>query len=89
MAVVAKTSILLPALWLASAIAVGAAVIWFVTRLRGGAAEDTREAHNSLAKFRELHARGGLSDDEYRTIKTQLAAKLDQELGDPPAGEGP
>jgi hypothetical protein len=33
-----------------------------------------------LAKFRDLHARGGLSDDEYRTIKTKLATQIEAEL---------
>jgi hypothetical protein len=33
-----------------------------------------------LTKFRDLHARGGLSDDEYRTIKTKLATQLQTEL---------
>lgn len=66
---------------LAIVLGLGAGLFWLMTRLRGGEAEGARDAHESLAKFRELHARGGLSDEEYRTIKTQLAAKLDEELG--------
>ncbi len=81
MAILAIQPIVLPTLGLALALAVGAFLFWLVTRLRDGEVDDTREANDSLAKFRELHARGGLSDEEYRTIKTQLASRLEQELG--------
>jgi hypothetical protein len=33
-----------------------------------------------LTKFREVHARGGLSDEEYRTIKGKLAAEVNAGL---------
>jgi uncharacterized membrane protein len=33
-----------------------------------------------LTKFEELHAKGGLSDEEYRTIKAMLAERFQQEL---------
>jgi hypothetical protein len=33
-----------------------------------------------LTKFREVHARGGLSDEEYRTIKGKLAAEVNSTL---------
>ena len=33
-----------------------------------------------LAKSRELHSQGGLSDAEFRTIKTKLAAQIQGEL---------
>jgi hypothetical protein len=49
-------------------------------RWRGGAAEDRPDTSELLTKFRELHHRGGLSDDEYRTIKTKLARRIDSEL---------
>ena len=35
-----------------------------------------------LTNFREMHSRGDLSDEEYRTIKTQLAARFQDELKD-------
>jgi hypothetical protein len=35
-----------------------------------------------MSKFRELHAEGGLSDEEFRTIKTKLASELKAELKD-------
>ena len=33
-----------------------------------------------MSKFRDLHAEGGLSDEEFRTIKTKLAGELKSEL---------
>ena len=35
-----------------------------------------------MSKFRDLHSRGGLTDAEYRTIKTTLAVQLKQQLKD-------
>jgi len=69
-------------LWLALALTVGALGVWVVSRLRGSDAQDTQDAHEALTKFRELHARGGLSDEEYRTIKTKLATQLEVETGE-------
>jgi hypothetical protein len=33
-----------------------------------------------MTNFRELHAQGELSDEEYRTIKAVLAERFEQEL---------
>ena len=74
-------------LWLALTLAVGALGVWVVARLRGSDAQDTQDAHQALTKFRELHARGGLSDEEYRTIKTKLATQLEVELGESTSGD--
>lgn len=35
-----------------------------------------------LTKFRELHAKGELSDEEFRTIKSTLASRLEAELNE-------
>ena len=35
-----------------------------------------------LTKFRDLHSKGELSDEEFRTIKTKLADQLRAELKD-------
>ena len=72
---------------LALVLAAAAFAFWFVKRLHGSAADDTLATHDSLSNFRELHARGGLSDEEFRTIKTKLAAKLDAGVGNPAASE--
>ena len=68
------------ALWFAAIFALLALAIVLLRSLRGGAAHDQPDASELLTKFRELHRRGGLSDDEYRTIKTKLATRIDTEL---------
>ena len=68
------------ALWFALILALMAAAIAGLRKWRGSAADDQPAKSDLLTKFRELHARGGLSDDEYRTIKTKLATQIDAEL---------
>jgi hypothetical protein len=70
------------ALLMASILILFALAILFLRKWRGGAAEDQHDPTELLTKFRELHVRGGLSDDEYRTIKTKLATRIDTELND-------
>ena len=70
------------ALWFAAIFALMALAVVVVRRFRGDDADDQPGANELLAKFRDLHARGGLSDDEYRTIKTKLATQLESELND-------
>ena len=54
-------------------IAIGIQVL---RRYRDHEAKDGAEASDMMTKFRELHAEGGLSDEEFRTIKTKLADDL-------------
>jgi hypothetical protein len=70
------------ALWFAVAIALLALAIVAMRKWRGGAADDQPKASELLTKFREMHLRGGLSDAEYRTIKTKLATQIDAEVKD-------
>ena len=72
--------LLLAALWFAAIFALLALAALVVRRFRGDAAADRPTADELLTKFRELHLRGGLSDDEYRTIKTKLATQVEREL---------
>jgi uncharacterized membrane protein len=66
--------------WLA-ALAVGVVVgCWAAAKVRRQSAQQEPPASQLLSKFRELHSRGELSDAEYRTIKTTLAARLQDEL---------
>ncbi len=53
-----------------------------VRRYRGSAAEDRQYSSKMMSNFRELHSEGGLSDSEFRTIKTALAERLQEELKD-------
>lgn len=68
------------ALLFALVLAAAGGLFWLVKRLRDVEADDTPTASDLLSNFRELHARGGLSDEEYRTIKTKLAAQLQDDM---------
>lgn len=68
------------ALWFALILVLVALALAFLRKWRGSAAEDQHNASELLTKFRELHLRGGLSDDEYRTIKTKLATKIETKI---------
>jgi uncharacterized membrane protein len=68
------------ALWFAVLFALLALAFTVLRRWRGGAYDAQPTASELLTKFRELHGRGGLSDDEYRTIKTKLAREIETEL---------
>jgi uncharacterized membrane protein len=70
------------ALWFAAIFALLALAILGLRKWRGDSADDQLSASELLTKFRELHARGSLSEDEYRTIKTKLAGQLDARLND-------
>ena len=58
-----------------------ALMVYFGRKAR---ADDKGEPSGSelLTKFREMHARGVLSDAEFRTIKTSLETRLADELKD-------
>jgi len=69
-------------LWLTS-LAIGIAVVSYVIdRVRGRPAQHEPKASELLSKFRDLHSRGELADEEFRTIRTVLAAQLEEELKD-------
>jgi hypothetical protein len=70
------------ALWFAVILALPALAITALRRWRGSALEAQLGSSELLTKFREMHCRGGLSDDEYRTIKTKLARQIEAELKD-------
>jgi uncharacterized membrane protein len=60
----------------AALIAVG---VYAVAKVRGGLADTKSDASDLVTKFREIHGEGDLTDEEFRTIKTLLAGRLDQE----------
>ena len=70
------------ALWFAAIFALSALAIVALRRWRGGAYQAQPSASELLTKFRELHGQGGLSDDEYRKIKTKLATQIEAEIKD-------
>lgn len=70
-------SIVLGLSGLAAIVAIG---IYLIGKVRGEVNAETDGANEHLSKFREMHFQGGLSDEEYRTIKAMLAEPLKQEL---------
>lgn len=56
--------------------------VYIVRSFRGRSANDTLTTHDMLTNFRELHQGGDISDEEFRTIKTRLGARLQDELKD-------
>jgi hypothetical protein len=66
-------------LWLALLAIMTVIGVYLVRRFRDGA-EQTETASELLAKFREMHDEGYLNDSEFRTIKTDLNAKLSEQL---------
>lgn len=57
--------------------------VFVIVRVRRVAREEEdRSGIELLSKFRDVHARGGLSDAEFRTIKTRLADRVMEGLKD-------
>jgi uncharacterized membrane protein len=59
-----------------------------VRRFRDRKVDDMAESSAMMTKFRDLHDQGGLSDEEFRTIKSKLATKLRAELKEISAPSG-
>jgi uncharacterized membrane protein len=57
-----------------------AVVAYLSNKARAKPVQQEPEAGELMAKFREMHSRGELSDAEYRTIKTTLATRFQEEL---------
>jgi hypothetical protein len=74
------SSLLQAAAWFAVILFLLAVAIAGVRKWRDGANQGEPTANELLTKFGELHDRGGLSDDEYRTIRTKLARQLETEV---------
>ena len=56
--------------------------VYVVGKWRGHGGEDRLMPVGQLTKFREMHERGEVSDEEFREIKTQLASRMQAELND-------
>lgn len=68
--------------WIAAAIALGLIGFYLLRRFRDGDADGQQSTSDLISNFRELHLQGELNDEEYRTIKTRLSERLQQELKD-------
>ena len=60
-------------------IAIGA---YAVSKWRDAIDDDTNSTSELLTNFREMHSRGDLTDEEFRTIKAQLSYDIREELKD-------
>ena len=59
--------------------------IYVIGKFRGEALKDEQSepiASEVMSKIRELHSRGEVTDEEFRTIKTKLATRFQGELKD-------
>jgi len=72
--------------WLVLGVAVAVALVavasYVIAKIRAEPAKKEHQASEWLSKYSELHSKGGLSDEEFRTIKTKLAERLQDELKD-------
>jgi hypothetical protein len=64
---------------MAALLAIG---FYIIQKLRSNLKDNLPSASDYISHFRELRSQGKLTDEEYRTIKTQLAKKLQDELKD-------
>lgn len=78
----AYDSLVQAALLFAAIFGLTAVVLAVARKYRGRAAQDKLSPHEMMSNFRELYDRGGLSDEEFRTIKSKLATELRAELKD-------
>jgi len=69
-------------LWIATLAILVAIAYYVLGKIRPGTVQKEPRASQWLSKFRDLHSRGELSDEEFRTIKTTLATQLKDELND-------
>ncbi len=70
-----KATLLFAAIFVMTAIG-----LQVLRKYRDRKAKDMSETSELISKFRDLHAEGGLSDEEFRTIKAKLAVELKAEL---------
>ena len=78
----AYESLVRATLLFAAIFALAAVALAIARKYRGRATEDKLDRHQMMSNFRELYDRGGLSDEEFRTIKAKLATELKAELKD-------
>jgi len=70
------------AIWVAVFGVAAPVLVYVLKKIRTEPAQQEPTASQLMSKFRDLHSKGHLSDAEFRTIKTQLAARIIEELKD-------
>lgn len=68
-------------IWVSVLVAISAVGVYLVLRFRESVRQDKKSSSDLLTDFRDLHDRGGLSQAEYKQIKSVLGGKLQEELG--------
>ncbi len=76
------TSVAQAVLWIAVLLVMLAAGYYVVRRFQDRIDDDRQTASDLLTNFREMHREGDISETEFRTIKTVLGRKLQEELKD-------
>ena len=61
-------------------VALGAVGAYAVSKWRDAIDDDTNTASELLTNFREMHSRGDLTDEEFRTIKARLSYEIQEEI---------
>ena len=62
-------------------------LVLVLQRSRSRNDDDRPKASDMLTQFREIHARGGLSEEEYRTIKRKLGQEMNQPADETNGGD--
>jgi len=73
-------SLMTPFEWVISVVALSVAA-WSIGWLRSHFREDSDDADGTLemlTQFRDLHQEGGLSDDEFRSIRSRLSRRVQE-----------
>ncbi|HEX3658781.1 MAG TPA: hypothetical protein VHV55_23515 [Pirellulales bacterium] len=69
--------------WVALTAVLCALGMYAIAGIRRAFRESAPDASGLITNFRDLHGRGELSDEEYRTIKATLAERLRRQLDKP------
>ncbi len=64
-------------------VAMLSAVGWYVvSKFRGGSGKEQPTSSEMLTNLHEMRQQGDVTEEEFRTIKTHLSARLKDELND-------
>ncbi len=77
-----RTPIASAVLWIAVLLVMLAVGYYVMRRFRDRSDDDRQTASDLLTNFREMRQEGDISEMEFRTIKTVLGRKLQDELKD-------
>lgn len=75
-------SLIRAALLLAAIFALTAIGMTIARKWRGRDNQETLDANEIMSNFRQVYEQGGLSEEEFRTIKAKLASDLKRESND-------